>query len=150
MDEVSTSPGYTFEAKSRMKYPYVMVFVLSALLARPTWAGQSKHRITVTFDYDFTHQPPCSADSKNSKDEKTKDCIQEFVAYDISAGLQKRTKLISIPAAQDAHGLVKGITATTPLLLFETGKHLIAVVAQTPTGRESDPNQCSAWVNIPD
>lgn len=133
-----------------MKDACVVAFVLSALLAGPTSAGQSKHRITITFDYDFTHQPPCSSDSKDSKGQKKKDCVQEFVAYDISAGVQKRTKLISIPVAQNAHGLVKGITATTPLLLFETGRHLIAVVAQTPGGHESDPNQCSAWVNIPD
>ncbi|MGH9736865.1 MAG: hypothetical protein ACRD8A_20020 [Candidatus Acidiferrales bacterium] len=133
-----------------MKNACIMAVVLSALLASPTWAGQSRHRITVTFDYDFTHQPPCSSSSKKTKDEKKKDCVQEFVAYDISAGPQKRTKLISIPVAQDAHGLVKGITATTPVMLFEAGRHLIAVVAQTPAGRESDLNQCSAWVNIPD
>lgn len=129
----------------------VLTFVLWALLAAQAWAGQSsQHKITVTFDYDFTHQPPCSSDSKHSKHKKKKLCVQDFVAYDISAGVRNRTKLVSIPVAEDAHGLVSGITATTPLLLFESGRHLIAVVAQTPDGVESDPNQCTVWVDIPD
>lgn len=135
----------------RRKAACVLAFALSAILARPAEAGQSKHRITITFSYDFAHQPACSSDSNKGKDKKNKKpCVQQFVAYDISAGLERRTKLLSIPVAQDAHGLVSGITATTPLLLFESGRHLIAVVAQTPSGLESDPNQCAAWVNIPD
>ncbi|HTU34382.1 MAG TPA: hypothetical protein VMF66_11325 [Candidatus Acidoferrum sp.] len=131
-----------------MKYAYLLA--LSLLLALPSRAGQSKHRLIITFDYDFTHQPSCSSDGKKSKDKKKTLCVQSFVAYDISAGLQSRTKLISIPVVQDAHGMVKGITATTPLLLFESGRHLIAVVAHTSTGVESDPNQCAVWVNIPE
>lgn len=129
----------------------VLTFLLSVLLVPPVWGGQSsQHKITLTFGYDFTHQPPCPSDGKHSKHKKEKLCVQDFVAYDISAGVRNRTKLVSIPVAQDAHGLVSGITATTPPLLFESGRHLIAVVAQTPDGVESDPNQCTVWVNIPD
>lgn len=112
------------------------------LLAGTARAGQSKHRIHVTFDYNFKHVPPCSAKRKTK-------CVEQFVIYDISAGVAHRTKLMTIPVPPHAHGKVKGISATTPLLLFESGKHLIAVVAQSPQGAESDPVLCRVWVTIP-
>lgn len=112
------------------------------LLAGTARAGQSKHRIHVTFDYNFKNVPPCSAKRKTK-------CVEQFVVYDISAGVAHRTKLMTIPVPTGAHGKVKGISATTPLLLFESGKHLIAVVAQSPQGAESDPVLCRVWVTIP-
>lgn len=141
--------AHRYGVDSGMNSACVLTFLLSVLLAPLAGGGQSSHKITVTFDYDFTHQAPCSSDSKH-KHKKRKLCVQDFVAYDISAGVRNRTKLVSIPVAQNAHGLVNGITATTPPLLFESGRHLIAVVAQTSEGVESDPSQCTVWVNIPD
>lgn len=133
------------------------LLVLLAVLAGTAAAGQSTHKLVLTFDYDFTHQPSCSAETdatkadNDKKDKKgQKECVQQFIAYDISAGVAKRTKLVSIPVPQGANGMVKGISATTPLLLFESGQHLIAVVAQTPNGNESDPNRCTFWITIPD
>jgi hypothetical protein len=125
----------------------ILAIALATVLSCAAQAGQSRHKITVTFDYDFTHKPPCSA---KVKDNENKSCVQQFIVYDISAGLAKRTELMSIPVPPDAHGLVKGISATTPLLLFESGQHLIAVVAQTPKKFQSDPNKCELWVTIPD
>lgn len=121
---------------------------LVAFLAGAAAAGQSKHKITVTFDYDFAHQPPCSTDA-NQKEHKQV-CVQQFIVYDISAGLAQRTKLMTIPVPSDAHGMVKGLSGTSPRLLFESGQHLIAVVAQAPDGHESDPNRCEVWITIPD
>ncbi len=134
-----------------MKAACALAFALATALALPAVAGESRHKITVTFNYDFTHQAPCSAEieAKKHRKKSKKSCIEDFVVYDISAGLPKRTKLMSIPVPQDARGMVKGIVATTPLLLFETGRHLIAVVAQTASGLESDPNRCTVWVTIP-
>jgi hypothetical protein len=126
----------------------ILAIALATVLSCAAEAGQSKHKITVTFDYDFTHQPPCSANVKDRKEKKS--CVQQFIVYDISAGLANRTELVSIPVPPDAHGLVKGISATTPLLLFESGQHLIAVVAQTPKKFQSDPNRCELWVTIPE
>lgn len=127
---------------------YFLCSALIAVLAAAAVAGQSKHKITVTFDYDFAHQPPCSTDANEKEHDKV--CVQQFIVYDISAGLAQRTKLMTIPVPADARGMVKGISGTSPLLLFESGQHLIAVVAQAPNGYESDPNRCEVWITIPD
>lgn len=105
-------------------------------------AAGSTHKITVRFDYDFRGTPACSA-------KITEDCVQQFVVYDISGGVAKRIKLLVIPAPAGATGFVKGVDATTPPLLFEPGKHLLAVSAQMPNGRESNPTDCSTWVQVP-
>ncbi len=107
-------------------------------------AGQadgSRHSVTVTFDYNFGLTPACS-------EKVTEKCVKQFNVYDISAGAEKRTRLFTIPADPGAKGVVKGITGTGPLLLFSPGKHLIAVVAQTPSGRKSDMMACVAWIKI--
>lgn len=48
----------------------------------------SQHKITVTFDYDFTQTPVCSPGI-------AKACVHQFNLYDISAGITKRAKLMS-------------------------------------------------------
>ncbi len=105
-------------------------------------AAGSTHKITVTFNYDFTRTPACTAEIK-------KDCIEQFNVYDVSAGFKNRAKLMSIPVPAGAHGPMKGISGTTSPLVFEPGKHLLAVTAQTPQGAESDFRLCRAWVSIP-
>lgn len=100
------------------------------------------HSVTVKFDYDFTKTPACSA-------KVTKACVQEFVAYDISAGVKHRTKLFVIPVPPGAKGLVQGITGTSPKLDFESGKHLLSVSAQEPDGTESKHRACTTWIEIP-
>jgi hypothetical protein len=115
------------------------------LLAGTLVAGQSspsKHSVTITFDYDFGITPPCS-------DKVVKNCVKQFVVYDISAGIQNRTKLFSFPADPAAKGMVKGVTATSPKLLFESGKHLISVVAQNPAEVESDVKAAQTWIEVP-
>lgn len=124
------------------RWPLLAIaFAALTLAAR---AKSSSHRISVKFDYDFRRLPPCSADVKDKKK-----CVDLFVVYDASAGWDKRTQLMTIPVPSGAQGMVKGISGTTPLLVFEPGKHLIAVVAQTPKGVHSDPNRCTVWVQIP-
>lgn len=124
--------------------PLRLLATVLAALAVTAGTTSSGHKITVTFDYNFTRLPPCSA---KVKDEKK--CVDLFVVYDASAGWNKRTQLMTIPVPSGAQGTVKGISGTTPLLAFEPGKHLIAVVAQTPKGVQSDPNRCMIWVQIP-
>jgi hypothetical protein len=104
-------------------------------------AAGSRHKITVKFNYDFRSTPPCSA-------KVTQRCVERFNLYDISAGVAKRTKLMSIPVPNDVHGGTAQISATTPPLLFEPGKHLLAVVAEMPQGIESDPKDCTVLVQI--
>lgn len=132
----------------------ILLVASVAVLAGTVVAGQSKHKVKLTFDYDFTRQAPCSAtmsaENVDKGGKQQNDCVQQFTAYDISAGWAKRAKLMSIPIPSGAHGKVTGISATTPLLLFESGRHLIAVVAQTLNGHESNPNQCTVWITIPD
>ena len=113
----------------------------SVLIAEPGLAQEqspSKHKITVTFDYDFTAAPACST-------KVTKKCIIQFNVYDTSG--PKRYKLFTIPPPENANRAMKGITGTSPLLLFESGKHLIAVTALNDSSQES--TAATMWVTIP-
>jgi hypothetical protein len=123
-------------------------------LTRPAYAqpqdnsvstpAPAKHTVTVHFDYDFNGTPPCPQP-------KDKPCVEQFIVYDISGGPEpdKRFKLFTVPVPPDAKGAMKGITGTSPPLAFESGKHLIAVTAQMPDKKESDPNVCRFWVTVP-
>jgi hypothetical protein len=103
-----------------------------------------KHAVTVRFDYDFDLTPACP----QSKD---KPCVEQFIVYDISGGPSpdKRFKLFTIPVPSGAKGTVKGITGTSQPLSFQAGKHLIAVTAQMPNQKESNPSVCQFSVTIP-
>jgi hypothetical protein len=108
-----------------------------------TATSHGLHFVTVTFDYDFTRTPACSATVKKA-------CVEEFVAYDISAGVEHRTKLFEIPLPPRPVGLVHGITGKSPKKLdFESGKHLISVSAREPDGKESRHRACTTWIEIP-
>lgn len=106
-----------------------------------------KHLITVKFDYDFRLTPACTSDATKDADTK-KDCVKEFVVYDISVGASMRTKLATIPVPVGAKSLTKGISGKSPLLSFAPGKHIIAVVARTLDGKESDPYKCTTLLKI--
>jgi hypothetical protein len=116
--------------------------LFSGLLTAAIYPQEIKHKITFTFDYDFKLTPACSR-------EVTKVCVQQFNAYDISSGLAKRVKLGSIPVPAGASGLVKGISGTTDPILFNSGRHMVAVSAQMPDGTESDLLKCSTIIKIP-
>lgn len=119
--------------------PLALVLAVASIAAG---VENRKHTIEISFNYDFRLTPACSPKAKGA-------CVQEFVLYDISAGVSKRSKLMEIPVPRGATGLVKGITATTPPLVFESGKHLLAVVARMPNGVESKTGSCNVWVTIP-
>jgi hypothetical protein len=102
-------------------------------------SGSAMHTVTVKFDYDFTRTPLCSGKIKDS-------CVSTFTVYDISG--PKAYKLFSIPAPADAKGMVKGITAKSPRMLFGVGKHRIGVSAVTASGKESPPIACDTIVEI--
>lgn len=104
-------------------------------------ADGSRHSVTVTFDYNFALTPACS-------EKVTDNCVLQFNVYDISNGFEQRTRLFTIPVDRAAKGIVKGITGSSPILLFSPGKHLISVVAQTPSNRKSDPGACATWIEI--
>jgi len=104
--------------------------------------GHSTHSVTMTFDYDFTLTPACTRKIRER-------CIERFVAYDISAGLAHRARLFTIPVPDGAKGKMQGITATGPKMDFESGKHLLAVTAQEPSGMESKHFAATVWVVIP-
>jgi hypothetical protein len=116
--------------------------VLIGLLSGSVQTTQAKHTISCTFDYDFRITPACSP-------KVTEGCVQQFNLYDISAGIPKRVKLGSIPVPAGASAFVKGISVTTDPLLFESGRHLLAVTAQMPNGLESDFTKCTTIVKIP-
>jgi hypothetical protein len=101
--------------------------------------GSAMHCITVNFDYDFTKTPACSAKVKTA-------CIQTFDVYDISG--DKPYLLFSVPAPPEAHGTVKGISATSPRMLFAVGKHRIGVSARMASGQKSPPRDCKVVIEI--
>jgi hypothetical protein len=103
-------------------------------------AEAPKHTITVTFDYDFTATHACSP-------KITKKCIAKFVVYDISG--DKPYKLFTIPVPADATGPVKGVSGESQPLLFESGKHKLAVTAQNDKGEESSSYAATVWITIP-
>jgi hypothetical protein len=109
---------------------------------QPAAPAHSQHSVTVTFDYDFGLTPACSK-------KITKGCVQQFVAYDISAGASHSSMLFPIPLPPNPVGAVHGIVATSPKLDFESGKHLISVTAQGPDGTQSRKSICTTWVTIP-
>ena len=115
---------------------------LIAVFALNAQKTPNTHTISVTFDYNFALTPACSATV-------TQKCVKQFNIYDISPGVAKRTKIGSVPIPSNATGLVKGISGTTDPVLFDPGKHRLAVSAQMPDGTESDPRFCSAIVQIP-
>jgi hypothetical protein len=108
--------------------------------ARDGKDGQTAlHTVTVKFDYDFTANPVCTAKLKDK-------CVSKFNVYDISG--MRPYRLFSVPAPADAKGVVKGITATSPRMLFGVGKHRIGVSAESASGKESLPIDCNTIVEI--
>jgi len=120
----------------------LLVTVLVTVLIGGAQTSQSEHKITFTFDYDFRVTPACSHEVKEA-------CLQQFNFYDISRGIPKRVNLGSLPVPVGATGLVKGISFTTESLLFDSGRHRVAVSAQMPNGSESDLSKCATIVKIP-
>jgi hypothetical protein len=108
-------------------------------VTNPAPAGSAMHSITVQFDYDFTKTPVCAA-------KVTPACVKTFDVYDISG--EKPYLLFSIPAPANAQGLMKGITATSPRMLFAIGKHRIGVSAQMANGEKSPPRDCKIVIEI--
>jgi hypothetical protein len=102
---------------------------------------QSLHRVTVKFDYDFSKSPVCTKKIKRG-------CVAQFMLYDVSLGVPKRTKLATIPVPDRANGFVPGITWTTDCLVFESGQHRLAVRAQDASGVESRVKQCDSCTTI--
>jgi hypothetical protein len=107
-------------------------------------SGSAMHSITVKFDYDFTRNPVCTPKMKKKEADA---CVATFVVYDISDPA-KFYKLFAIHAPPDSKGMVKGIMATSPRMLFGVGKHRIGVAAVSGKGRESPPVDCNVIVDI--
>jgi hypothetical protein len=100
--------------------------------------------VTVTFDYDFSKYPPCSA-------KVTKKCIQQFNVWEVSDPA-KQLFLFTVPVPPDAKGMVKGISWTAPKKRsFFTGPHRFGVSAKTPEPGprgESNPYLCMAFAQV--
>lgn len=99
--------------------------------------------VTVTFNYDFSKFPPCSA-------KVTKKCVQQFNVYEVSGN--KPIFLFSIPVPTNAQGMVTGITGSSERKRpFFAGPHRFGVSAKSPDkGRfsESDPYQCMTFAQV--
>ena len=127
--------------KSLTRQSALLAIVLLTGFSAADRADGSRHSVTVTFDYNFGLTPACS-------EKVTDNCVKQFNVYDISAGVENRTRLFTIAVDPASRGIVKGITGTSPMLLFAPGKHLISVAAQTPSNQKSAPEACTAWIEI--
>ena len=95
-----------------------------------------RRTVTVTFDYDFSTYPPCSAKAK-------KKCIQQFNVYEVSA--PKPIFLFTIPVPANAKGMVSGISGSSPnKRVFFTGPHRFGVSAKMAR-RTVSRIRISAW-----
>jgi hypothetical protein len=99
-----------------------------------------KHVVSVTFDYDFTETSACSPTVFTG-------CLAQFNVYDVGAG--RPVKLFSIPAPAGAHSLTKDIVGKSQPLAIGSGKHVLAVSAQTASGEESTLQDCTAGTILP-
>jgi hypothetical protein len=111
-------------------------------IVSPSETSHGAHTVTVTFDYDFGKTPACTTTV-------TKGCVQQFIAFDISAGTKHPPILFPIPLPPNPVGVVHGITKTGPPIDFESGKHLISVSAMSPDGTHSRRSLCTTWITIP-
>jgi hypothetical protein len=135
------APDPPAQATSSVPSPQVPTPAAPCVVSPP---GHNLHCITVTFDYDFNKTKACVP--KHLK----QPCVQQFVVYDISAGLKKRRKLFVVPLPDLAKGHVAGVTFTSPPLDFESGPHILAVVAQDFIGTDSRPrNACTTQITVP-
>ncbi len=108
----------------------------------PSQPPQSVMRtVTVSFNYDFSKFPPCSATV-------TKKCIQQFNVYEVSAN--KPVFLFSIPVPPNAKGPVNEITGSAPKKqAFFTGPHRFGVSAKMPgANAESNPYLCMTFAQV--
>jgi len=97
--------------------------------------------VTVSFNYDFSKFPPCSA-------AVTKKCIVQFNVYEVSTN--KPVFLFSIPVPPNAKGPVNEITGSAPKKhAFFTGPHRFGVSAKMPgANAESDPYLCMTFARV--
>jgi hypothetical protein len=137
---VSTSPANAQPATSTAPGPSTASTPIPG--TPPPTTSHGIHTVTVRFDYDFGVTPACTA-------KITKHCIQQFIAYDISADAASPTMLFPIPVPTNPAGPIKNITKAGPPLDFQSGKHLIAVSAMSPDGTHSKRNLCTTWITIP-
>jgi hypothetical protein len=123
-----------------LRRPSVWAIGAGLLCAGCTRTDSSKHIVSVTFDYDFTENPACSPAILTG-------CIARFNVYDVGAG--KPAKLFSIPAPAGAHALFKDIVGKSQPLAIGSGKHVLAVSAETASGQESSLQECTAGTVLP-
>ncbi len=112
-----------------------------ATQASPEPAQSVMRTVTVSFNYDFSKFPPCSATV-------TKKCIVQFNVYEVSAN--KPVFLFSIPVPPNAKGPVNEITGSAPKKhAFFTGPHRFGVSAKMPgASAESDPYLCMTFAQV--
>lgn len=112
----------------------------------PLPPDSSCHVVTVTFNYDFSRTPSCSA-------KVTKGCVIQFNVYDISQDVDNPgepkhpVELFTIAAQPGQTKPRHGLTGKSDHLLFANGRHAIAVTAAT-AGSESLMKACTTWIDI--
>jgi hypothetical protein len=73
--------------------------------------------------------------------------VKQFNVYNLTDRGQ-RIRLFSFPAPSNAKKFVQGVSATSPELAFSPGQHMIAVTAESNSGKESNAFVCFTMIYI--
>jgi hypothetical protein len=120
--------------------PRVVVAILLPILASAT---PSQHKVSVTFEYDFTLERPCKG-----KDTDAGTCVKQFIIYDITDP-NAPVKLFSIAVNPKAKKMRYRVKVKSNLVQLTDGTRTFAATAQWANGAESLPMACTTTVTVP-
>lgn len=109
--------------------------------AHASSAPKGPHYISVTFSYDFGKTPPCPSSKPKLP------CVQQFAVYDITDGVANRQQLFIVKLPANRKGIVPAIPGAAHVSM-PSGKRLIAVTAQDPSGNESSVTSCASCTTL--
>jgi hypothetical protein len=145
----ATSPAHPGQASSLAHASAPPPSPCEQLLPAPSpQAPDAWHCITVTFNYDFTKTPPCSAAKP------VHPCVAQFGIYETTAGMNKANArpLFNVPLPPNPKGVVTGITLQSPKPIdLALGWHRLCVAALDNSG-PSSPRRwcqtCGTWIYV--
>jgi hypothetical protein len=126
--------------RTDMRRRKLMWVTLAMLVSPPMWSGPTRHKLTVTLDYDFSSKHGC-------KPKGPIWCVEQFNIYELKGGARP-VKLFSILAPSGAKKAVTGITGTSGWLTMSDGVHTFGATAEMGDGSESDPSACTATATV--
>lgn len=124
-----------------MRLKLIWAFAALAALSPSAARGEpSQHKLSVTFNYDFT-------DAKGCKNKQTGRCVKRFIIYDVTDP-NNPVRLFSIGVPANVKKIIYQIKGSSPTLTLDDGIRTFAATAQWADGTESDKNACKVTVTV--